>query len=73
MISTDRFRQEIRSRSEMAVARGCRSLIIDAKELYHSQCKRPVFNPWMVFCCNAMHAEMTEADNLILIMSTTHC
>ncbi|MCA6112822.1 hypothetical protein [Bradyrhizobium cenepequi] len=65
MISTDRFRQEIRSRLEVAAARGCRNLIIDAKELYHALCKRPVFSPWMVFCCNAMRAEMTEADNLI--------
>jgi hypothetical protein len=65
MISTDRFRQEIRSRLEVAAARGCRNLIIDAKELYHALCKRPVFSPWMIFCCNAMRAEMTEADNLI--------
>ena len=65
MISTDRFRQEIRSRLDDAAARACRSLIIDAKELYHALCKGPVFNPSMVFCCNAMRAEMTEVDNLI--------
>jgi hypothetical protein len=65
MISTDRFKQEIRSRLDVAAARGYRSLTIDAKELYHALCKWPVFNPWMVFCCNAMRAEMTEADNLI--------
>jgi len=65
MISTNRFRQEIRSRLDVAAARGCRSLIIDAKELDHTLCKCPVFNPWMVFCCNAMRAEMTETDNLI--------
>jgi hypothetical protein len=65
MISTNRFRQEIRSRLDVAAAQGCRSLIIDAKELYHALCKSPVFNPWMVFCCNAMRAEMTETDNLI--------
>ena len=50
---------------DVAGARGCRSLIIDAKELYHALYKRPVLNPWMVFCRNAMRAEMTEADNLI--------
>lgn len=65
MISTDRFRQEIRSRLDVAAARECRSLIIDAKELYYALCKSQVFNPWMVFCCNAMRAEMTGADNLI--------
>jgi hypothetical protein len=65
MISTDRFRQEIRSRLGVASAQGCRSLIIDANELYYALCQSPVFNPWMVFCCNAMRAEMTEADNLI--------
>jgi len=65
MISTSRFRQEIRSRLDVAAGQGCRSLIIDAKELYHALCKGPVFNPSMVFCCNAMRAEMTEVDNLI--------
>ena len=66
MISTSRFRQEIRSRLDVAADRGCRSLIVDAKELYHALCKGPVFIPLsIVFCCNAMRAEMTEADNLI--------
>lgn len=50
---------------DVAAARGSRSIIIDAKELYHALCKRPVFNSWMVFCCNALRAEMTEADDLI--------
>jgi hypothetical protein len=43
MVSTDHFRQEIRSRFS----------------------KLPVFGPWMIFCCNAMRAEMTTADSLI--------
>jgi hypothetical protein len=58
MISTNRFRQEIRSRLEVAAARGYRNRIIDAKERYHALCKRSVFSAWMVFCCNAMRAEM---------------
>jgi hypothetical protein len=65
MISTDQFRQEIRYRLEQATARGSNGIIIDAKELYHALCKRPVVNSWMVFCCNAMRAEMMEPDNLI--------
>ena len=65
MISTDQFRREIRSRLERAAARGSKSLIIDAKELYDALCKRPVVNSWMIFCCNAMRAEMAETDNLI--------
>ena len=48
-----------------AAARGARSLIIDVKELYDTLCKRPVVNSWMIFCCNAMRAEMTETDNLM--------
>ena len=72
MISTDLFRQEIRSRLDVAAARGCCSLIIDAKELYYALCKSPVFNPWMVFCCNAMRAEMTGADNLIFELRKRH-
>jgi hypothetical protein len=65
MISTDQFRQEIQSRLERATAQGSKSLIIDANELYHALCKRPVVNSWMIFCCNAMRAEMMEPDNLI--------
>jgi hypothetical protein len=65
MVSTDQFRQEIRSRLERAAAHRSNGLIIDAKELYHALCKRPVVNAWMIFCCNAMRAEMTEADYLI--------
>jgi hypothetical protein len=65
MVSTDQFRQEIRSRLERAAAHRSNGLIIDAKELYHALCKRPVVNAWMIFCCNAMRAEMTEDDNLI--------
>jgi len=65
MISTDRFRREIGDQLERAAARGSKSLIIDARELYDVLCKRPVVNSWMIFCCNAMRAEMTENDNLI--------
>jgi hypothetical protein len=65
MISSDQFRKEIRSQLELAAARGSNSLIIDAKALYHTLCKRPVVKSWMIFCCNAMRAEMREADNLI--------
>jgi hypothetical protein len=65
LISTDQFREEIRSRLDHAAARQANGLIIDAKELYRALCKRPVVNRWMIFCCNAMRAEMTEVDNLI--------
>ena len=65
MISTDQFRREIRSRLDWAAARGSKSLVIDAQELYYALCKRPVVNSWMIFCCNAMRAEMAETDNLI--------
>jgi hypothetical protein len=65
MISTDQFRREIRFRLDRAAASGSKSLIIDARELYQALCKRPVVNSWMIFCCNAMRAEMAETDNLI--------
>jgi hypothetical protein len=70
MVSTDQFRQEIRSRLEQAAARRASALIVDAKELYHALCKRPVVNTWMIFCCNAMRAEMMEADSLIFDYAT---
>ncbi|WP_143035463.1 hypothetical protein [Bradyrhizobium sp. Rc2d] len=50
---------------DVAAAGGSGSLIIDAKELYHAICKGQVSSRWMIFCCNAMRAEMAELDNLI--------
>ena len=32
---------------------------------FFSVSKLPVFDPWMIFCCNAMRAEMTETDHLV--------
>jgi hypothetical protein len=57
MVSTDHFRQEIKSRLELAGARGQQDLTIECGELYRSVSKLPVFDPWMIFCCNAMRAE----------------
>jgi hypothetical protein len=65
MVSTDQFRQEIRSRLELASAQGLPDLTIECGELYRSVSKLPVFDPWMIFCCNAMRAEMAMTDRLI--------
>jgi hypothetical protein len=65
MVSTDQFREEIRSQLQSAVTHGDSSLIVDSSELYRSVSKLPTFDPWMIFCCNAMRAEMTAADHLI--------
>jgi hypothetical protein len=65
MISTDRFRQEIQSRLELAGAQGGRDLTIECGELYRSVSKLPVSNRWMIFCCNAMRAEMAIPDEVI--------
>ena len=65
MVSTDHFRQEIRSRLELASAQGRQDLTIECGELYRSVSKLPVFDPWMIFCCNAMRAEMAMADRLV--------
>jgi hypothetical protein len=65
MVSTDQFRQEIRSRLDLASAQGRPDLTIECGELYRSVSKLPVFDPWMIFCCNAMRAEMAMADRLI--------
>ena len=65
MVSTDQFRQEIRSRLELASAQGRPDLTIECGELYRSVSKLPVFDPWMIFCCNAMRAEMAMTDRLI--------
>jgi hypothetical protein len=65
MVSTDHFRQEIRSRLDLASAQGRQDLTIECGELYRSLSKLPVFDPWMIFCCNAMRAEMAVSDRLI--------
>jgi hypothetical protein len=65
MVSTDQFRQAIRSRLEQAGAQGGQSLTIECGELYRSVSNHPVSNRWMVFCCNAMRAEMTISDEVI--------
>src|ERR1700712_1703221 len=48
MVSTDHFRQAIRSRFELASAQGRQDLTIECGELYWSVSKLPVFDPWMV-------------------------
>jgi hypothetical protein len=78
MVSTDHFRQEIRSRFELASAEGRQDLTIECGELYWSVSKLPVFDPWMIFCCNATPAEMAVTDRLIFDDSkasllTIHC
>jgi hypothetical protein len=65
MVSTDHFRQEIRSRLELASAQGRQDLTIECGDLYRSLSNLPVFDPWMIFCCNAMRAEMVMADRLV--------
>jgi hypothetical protein len=65
MVSTEHFRQEIRSRLESASAQGRQDLTIECGELYRSVSKLPLFDPWMIFCCNAMRAEMALTDHLI--------
>ncbi len=49
----------------MASAQGLQDLTIESGELYRSVSKLPVFDPWRIFCCNAMRAEMTTTDRLI--------
>jgi hypothetical protein len=71
MVSTDHFRQEIRSRFQLASAQGRKELTIECGELYRSVSKLPVFDPWMIFCCNAMRAEMARTDRLIFDDSKT--
>ena len=65
MVSTDHFRHEIRSRLALASAKGGRHLTIECEELYRSASNLPVSNRWMVFCCNAMRAEMATLDEII--------
>jgi hypothetical protein len=65
MVSTDHFRQEIRSRLELASAQGGKDLTIECGELYRSVSPPPVSNRWMIFCCNAMRAEMAISDEVI--------
>jgi hypothetical protein len=65
MVSTEHFRQEIRSRLELASAQGGQHLTIECGELYRSVSRLPVSNRGMTFCCNAMRAEMAIPDEII--------
>jgi hypothetical protein len=71
MVSTAHFRQEIRSQLDLASAQGRKDLTIECGALYWSLSKLPVFDPWMIFCCNAMRAEMAVTDRLIFDDSKT--
>jgi hypothetical protein len=62
MVSSDHFRQEIRSRFD---SRKRQDLTIECGELYRSVDKLPISDPWMIFCCDAMRAEMALTDRLI--------
>ncbi|WP_298257856.1 hypothetical protein [Bradyrhizobium sp.] len=70
MVSTEQFRQEIRSRLERASAQGGQHLTIECGELYRSVSSPPVSNRWMIFCCNAMRAEMAISDEVIFDYAT---
>jgi hypothetical protein len=65
VVSTDHFRREILSQFELASAQGQQRLILGSNELYRAVTKLPIFDPWMIFCCNAMRAEMVTGDCLI--------
>jgi hypothetical protein len=65
MVSTDHFRRAIRSRLELASALGGKHLTIECEELYRSVSRLPVSNRGMIFCCNAMRAEMAIPDEVI--------
>jgi hypothetical protein len=65
MVSTDHFRQELQTQLGLAAERGGKDLIVGASELYNSVTKLPVFDPWMIFCCNAMRTEMSTDDHVI--------
>jgi hypothetical protein len=64
IVSTDHFWQQIRSRLQLASAQGRKDLTIECGELYWFVSKLPVFDPWMIFCCNAMRAEMATTHRL---------
>ena len=65
MVSTEHFRRAIRSRLEVASALGGKHLTIECEELYRSVSRLPVSNRGMIFCCNAMRAEMAIPDEVI--------
>jgi hypothetical protein len=50
---------------------GRQDLTIESGELCRSLSKLPVFDLWMIFCCNAMRAEMAMADRLVFDDSIT--
>ena len=65
MVSTDDFRQEIKSRLELAGAQGQQDLTIECGELYRSVSKLPVFDPWMIFAVTRCAPKWQKTDRLV--------
>jgi hypothetical protein len=65
VVSTDHFRNEILLQFELASAQGQQRLILGSDKLNRAVTKLPVFDLWMIFCRNAMRAEMVTGDCLI--------
>jgi hypothetical protein len=63
MVSTDHFRQELRTQMARAATNGQIDLLINSGELCRSVATG---SSWSPSCCDAMEAEMKLGDTLLI-------
>ena len=70
MVSTDHFRQELRTQMDRATKHGSPNVLINAPDLYKSAGGYPGSNNGMPLCCDAMQDEMQPGDLLLIERSS---
>lgn len=63
MVSTDHFRQELLAQLDRAAVGGRIDVLINSGELCRSVATG---SSWSAYCCDAMEAEITVGDTLVL-------
>jgi hypothetical protein len=66
MVSTDHFRQELRTQMNRAAKGGLIDVLITSGDLYRSLGGYPGSTHGMPSCCDAMQAEMEPGDTLLI-------
>jgi hypothetical protein len=66
MVTVDYFRQGLHAQMDRAAHRGRIDVLINSAELYRSIGGYPGSTHGMLFCCDAMQAELKLGDTMIL-------
>ena len=66
MVSTDHFRQELRTQMARAAKSGAANVLVNAPDLFRSAGGYPGSSQGMPFCCDAMQEEMKPGDLMLV-------